>query len=65
MILCHQKELGDKHTDATDRLRQLLPVPKRFYEVIAVDPIPTDSKANKFPGSATKKQVGRVQSGWQ
>nr|KAG5692294.1 hypothetical protein BaRGS_009504 [Batillaria attramentaria] len=54
------KELGDKHTDATDRLRQLLPLPKRFYEVISVEPYGTlvDTKGNKITGfdSIAKKQ---------
>ncbi|XP_076454432.1 mediator of RNA polymerase II transcription subunit 12-like protein [Babylonia areolata] len=53
-----KKELGDKHTDATDRLRQLLPVPKRFYEVISVDPhgAQNDSKGNRVSGYDAKKQ---------
>ena len=59
--LVEQKELGDKHTDATDRLRQLLPVPKRFYEVISVEPFGTlvDTKGNRITGfdSIAKKQV--------
>ncbi|KAL8595943.1 hypothetical protein ACOMHN_018255 [Nucella lapillus] len=60
-----KKELGDKHTDATDRLRQLLPVPKRFYEVISVDPYSgNDSKGNRISGSDSKKQA-RALSGVQ
>ncbi|XP_070173165.1 mediator of RNA polymerase II transcription subunit 12-like protein isoform X2 [Littorina saxatilis] len=61
-----KKELGDKHTDATDRLRQLLPVPKRFYEVISVEPYGTlvDTRGNRITGfdSIAKKlglQVGQ------
>ena len=56
-----QKELGDKAFEATDKVRQILPLPKRYYEVITVEPHGTlvDTKGNKIQGfdSIKRKQV--------
>ena len=58
-----QKELGDKHFEATDMIRHLLPLPKRYYEVITVEPHGTlvDTKGNKIQGfdSIRRKQVSQ------
>ncbi|XP_041350095.1 mediator of RNA polymerase II transcription subunit 12-like protein isoform X2 [Gigantopelta aegis] len=55
-----RKELGEKHSDGIDILRQLLPLPKKLYEVITCEPYGTlvDTKGNKIAGfdSIGKKQ---------
>lgn len=62
-LLYFQRELGDKNTEATDKLRQLLPLSKKTYEVITCEPHGTlvDSKGNKITfDSKAKKQVSIV-----
>jgi hypothetical protein len=54
-----QKEFSDKlQTESLDKIRQLLPLPKRYYDVIVCEPHGTqvDSKGNKYDGFG-KKQV--------
>ncbi|XP_056005371.1 mediator of RNA polymerase II transcription subunit 12-like protein isoform X2 [Ostrea edulis] len=52
-----RKELGDKQSDSIDKIRQLLPIPKRFFEVISCEAHGTqmDSKGNKYDGFGKKE----------
>ena len=56
-----KKELGDKHSYDIDRVRQLLPVPKKTCDVVTVEHMGSliDTKGNKIAGfdSIDKKQV--------
>lgn len=56
-IIIKQKELGDKQSDSIDKIRQLLPIPKRFFEVISCEAHGTqmDSKGNKYDGFGKKE----------
>ncbi|XP_060562886.1 mediator of RNA polymerase II transcription subunit 12-like protein [Ruditapes philippinarum] len=63
-----RKDLGDKIFEATDQVRQLLPLPKRYYEVVTVEPHGTlvDTKGNKITGFDSIKrkqglQVGKIE----
>ncbi|KAK6194758.1 hypothetical protein SNE40_000324 [Patella caerulea] len=55
-----KKELGDKQSNCIDKLRRLLPIPKKSYEVITCETYGTlvDTKGNKIAGfdSIGKKQ---------
>uniref|UniRef100_H3A096 Mediator complex subunit 12L n=1 Tax=Latimeria chalumnae TaxID=7897 RepID=H3A096_LATCH len=55
-----KKELGDKHSESIDKVRQLLPLPKQTYDVITCEPMGSliDTKGNKIAGfdSIDKKQ---------
>ncbi|XP_022102013.1 mediator of RNA polymerase II transcription subunit 12-like protein isoform X2 [Acanthaster planci] len=61
-----KKELGDKHSYDIDRVRQLLPVPKKTCDVVTVEPMGSliDTKGNKIAGfdSINKKQGLQVAS---
>ncbi|XP_038050746.1 mediator of RNA polymerase II transcription subunit 12-like protein isoform X3 [Patiria miniata] len=61
-----KKELGDKHSYDIDRVRQLLPVPKKTCDVVTVEPMGSliDTKGNKIAGfdSIDKKQGLQVAS---
>ena len=59
------KELGDKQSDSIDKIRQLLPIPKRFFEVLSCEAHGTqmDSKGNKYDGFG-KKEVGGSTTTW-
>ncbi|GCB73574.1 hypothetical protein scyTo_0002654 [Scyliorhinus torazame] len=54
------KELGDKHSESIDKVRQLLPLPKQTCDVITCEPMGSliDTKGNKIAGfdSIDKKQ---------
>ncbi|XP_034328936.1 mediator of RNA polymerase II transcription subunit 12-like protein isoform X5 [Magallana gigas] len=52
-----RKELGDKQSDSIDKIRQLLPIPKRFFEVMSCEAHGTqmDSKGNKYDGFGKKE----------
>ncbi|XP_063430577.1 mediator of RNA polymerase II transcription subunit 12-like protein isoform X5 [Mytilus trossulus] len=53
-----RKEFSDKlQSESLDKIRQLLPLPKRYYEVIVCEPHGTqvDSKGNKFDGFSKKQ----------
>ncbi|KAL3848034.1 hypothetical protein ACJMK2_018917 [Sinanodonta woodiana] len=56
-----RKELGDKYFEATDKIRQLFPLPKKFFEIVTVEPHGSlvDTKGNKIAGfdSIGRKQV--------
>ncbi|XP_041119230.1 mediator of RNA polymerase II transcription subunit 12-like protein isoform X13 [Polyodon spathula] len=55
-----KKELGDKHSESIDKVRQLLPLPKQTCDVITCEPMGSliDTKGNKIAGfdSIDKKQ---------
>ncbi|XP_071503303.1 mediator of RNA polymerase II transcription subunit 12-like protein [Diadema antillarum] len=55
-----KKEVGDKHSDGINLVRQLLPVPRKTIEVITCEPMGSliDTKGNKITGfdSIDKKQ---------
>ncbi|NXD14568.1 MD12L protein, partial [Nothocercus nigrocapillus] len=57
-----KKELGDKHSESIDRVRQLLPLPKQTCDIITCEPTGSliDTKGNKIAGfdSIDKKQAG-------
>jgi len=63
---CVQKELGDRKSASIDFVRQLLPLPKRFCEVIMSEYMHGGSGDSRGGGSAHKansdtdqrKQVG-------
>ncbi|XP_071839285.1 mediator of RNA polymerase II transcription subunit 12-like protein isoform X3 [Apostichopus japonicus] len=61
-----KKELGDKRSEGIDRMRQLLPVPRRTVEVLTCEPMGSliDTKGNKITGfdSIIKKQGLQVAS---
>lgn len=60
-LQCFQKkELGDKQSDSIDKIRQLLPIPKRFFEVMSCEAHGTqmDSKGNKYDGFGKKEVSG-------
>ncbi|XP_069105326.1 mediator of RNA polymerase II transcription subunit 12-like protein isoform X3 [Argopecten irradians] len=52
-----RREIGDKNSDSMDKIRQLMPLPKRWYEVITCEPHGTqmDSKGNKYNGLGKKE----------
>lgn len=53
-----RKEFSDKlQSESLDKIRQLLPLPKRYYEVIVCEPHGTqvDSKGNKYDGFGKKQ----------
>ncbi|XP_052783955.1 mediator of RNA polymerase II transcription subunit 12-like protein isoform X1 [Mya arenaria] len=60
-----RKELGDKVFEATDQVRQLLPLPKQFFEVVTVEPHGTlvDTKGNKIQGFDSIKRKQGLQCG--
>ena len=37
-IACLQREIGDKRNESMDLARQLLPLPKKFLEIVTNDP---------------------------
>uniref|UniRef100_A0A4W3IUW1 Mediator complex subunit 12L n=1 Tax=Callorhinchus milii TaxID=7868 RepID=A0A4W3IUW1_CALMI len=55
-----KKELGDKHSESINKVRQLLPLPKQTCDVITCEPMGSliDTKGNKIAGfdSIDKKQ---------
>ncbi|XP_059587021.1 mediator of RNA polymerase II transcription subunit 12-like protein isoform X5 [Alligator mississippiensis] len=55
-----KKELGDKHSESIDKVRQLLPLPKQTCDIITCEPMGSliDTKGNKIAGfdSIDKKQ---------
>ncbi|XP_065496636.1 mediator of RNA polymerase II transcription subunit 12-like protein [Caloenas nicobarica] len=55
-----KKELGDKHSESIDGVRQLLPLPKLTCDIITCEPMGSliDTKGNKIAGfdSIDKKQ---------
>ena len=55
-----KKEIGDKSNASIKFLRQLLPIPKVFREVIVTEPFGTidDGKGNKVKGSYSDKKQG-------
>nr|XP_006824481.1 PREDICTED: mediator of RNA polymerase II transcription subunit 12-like protein-like [Saccoglossus kowalevskii] len=61
-----KKELGDKHSEGIDKVRQLLPLQKQSCEVITCETMGTliDTKGNKIAGfdSIDKKQGLQVSS---
>lgn len=61
-----KKELGDKRSEGIDRMRQLLPVPRRTVEVLTCEPMGSliDTKGNKITGfdPIDKKQGLQVAS---
>ncbi|KAH3741263.1 hypothetical protein DPMN_047985 [Dreissena polymorpha] len=63
-----KRELGEKSFEAIDQVRQLLPLSRRFYEVVTVEPHGTlvDTKGNKIQGFDSIKrkqglQVGKIE----
>lgn len=53
-----RKEFSDKlQSESLDKIRQLLPLPKRYYDVIVCEPHGTqmDSKGNKYDGFGKKQ----------
>ncbi|XP_033116793.1 mediator of RNA polymerase II transcription subunit 12-like protein [Anneissia japonica] len=55
-----RRELGDKNSDGIDKVRQLLPVPKKFVEVITCEPTGCvmDTRGNKITGFEINKKQG-------
>lgn len=61
LLLCLQKELGERQSDSLEKVRQLLPLPKQTRDVITCEPQGSliDTKGNKITGfdSIFKKEA--------
>ena len=61
VLLCLQKELGERQSDSLEKVRQLLPLPKQTRDVITCEPQGSliDTKGNKIAGfdSIFKKEA--------